>query len=49
MCETIENHTAVFTLNNEGEVVSAFCVWGSFHNGKIWDLINQRWIETDNG
>ncbi len=46
MCEAIEHHTAVITLNEKGEVVSAFCVWGSFHDGKIWDLLNQRWIQT---
>lgn len=46
MCEAIEHHTAVITLNEEGEVMSAFCVWGSFHGpDKIWDLINQRWIQ----
>ena len=45
MCEAIEHHTAVITLNGKGEVVSAFCVWGSFHDGKIWDLVNQRWIQ----
>ena len=43
--EAIEHHTAVITLNMRGEVVSAFCVWGSFHDGKIWDLLNQRWIQ----
>jgi len=46
MCEALERHTAVITLNEEGQVVSAFCVWGSFHGlDRIWDLINQRWIE----
>ena len=45
MCEAIEHHTAVITINDKGEVVSAFCVWGSFHNlDKIWDLVNQRWV-----
>lgn len=44
MCEAIEHHTAVITLDEKLEVVSAFCVWGSFHNGKIWDLVNERWI-----
>jgi len=39
-----EHHTAVITLNMRGEVVSAFCVWANFHGGRIWDLINQRWI-----
>jgi len=43
--EAIEHHTLVITLSEEGEVMSAFCVWGSFHDGKIWDLINQRWIQ----
>ncbi len=42
----IEHHTAVITLNEEGKVMSAFCVWGSFHGlNNIWDLINQRWIQ----
>lgn len=49
MCEAIEHHTAIITLNNEGEAVSAFCVWGGFHDGKTWDLVNQRWIQTGNG
>ena len=40
MCEAIEHHTAVITLNEKGEVVSAFCV-----HGEIWDLINQKWIQ----
>lgn len=45
MCEAIEHHTAVITINEKGEVVSAFCVWGNFHeSGKIWDLVNQRWV-----
>ncbi|MDH5690907.1 MAG: hypothetical protein OEY81_05715 [Candidatus Bathyarchaeota archaeon] len=43
--EAFEHHIAVITLNMRGEVVSAFCVWGSFHDGKIWDLLNQRWIQ----
>jgi len=44
--EAIEHHVAVLTLNPKGEVVSAFCVWGSFHNQeRIWDLTNQRWIQ----
>jgi len=43
--EAIERHIAVITLNMRGEVVSAFCVWGNFHDGKIWDLPNQRWLE----
>lgn len=45
MCEAIEHHTAVITLNEKGEVLSAFCVWGTFHDGRIWDLLNQRWIQ----
>jgi len=45
MCEAIEHHTAIITFNTRGVVVSAFCVWGSFHDGRIWDLVNQRWIE----
>lgn len=44
MLEFIENHRAVITLNESGEVTSAFCVHGSLRDGKIWDLINQRWI-----
>jgi len=44
MLEFIENHRAVITLNESGEVTSAFCVHGSLGDGKIWDLINQRWI-----
>lgn len=43
--EAIEHHIAVITFNIKGEVVSAFCVWGSFHDDKIWDLLNQRWIQ----
>jgi hypothetical protein len=43
--EAFEHHVAVIALNMRGEVVSAFCVWGSFHDGKIWDLVNQRWIQ----
>ena len=46
--EAIEHHIAVITLNMRGEVVSAFCVWGGFHDSKIWDLLNQRWIQQDN-
>ncbi len=45
MCEAIESHKAVITLDEKGEVVSAFCVWGSFHGGRIWDLLNQQWIQ----
>ncbi|MFQ5837064.1 MAG: hypothetical protein ACE5HG_04330 [Candidatus Bathyarchaeia archaeon] len=45
MAEAIEHHTAVITINEKGDVVSAFCVWGSFHGNKIWDLINQKWIQ----
>jgi hypothetical protein len=43
--EAFEHHVAVFTVSMRGEVLSAFCVWGSFHDGKIWDLLNQRWIQ----
>lgn len=47
MCEAIEEHVAVITLNQRGEVTSAFCVWGSFHGqDRIWDLVNQRWIHN---
>ncbi len=45
MWEAMEHHTAAITLSEKGEVVSAFCVWGSFHTGGIWDLLNQRWIQ----
>jgi len=45
MCEAIEHHTAMITLNDNGHVISAFCVWGSFHDGRIWDLLNKRWIQ----
>jgi hypothetical protein len=45
MCEAIEHHTAIITLGENGQVLSAFCVWGSFHDGKIWDMLNQRWIQ----
>ncbi len=44
MLEFIESHHAVITLNENGEVTSAFCVHGSLRDGKTWDLINQRWI-----
>jgi hypothetical protein len=45
IAEAIEHHTAVITIN-EGGVTSAFCVWGNFHdNNRIWDLINQKWIQ----
>jgi hypothetical protein len=43
--EAIEHHIAVITLDMRGEVVSAFCVWSVFHDGKIWDLLNHRWIQ----
>jgi len=42
--EFIEDHRAVITFNESGEVTSAFCVHGSLRDGKIWDLVNQRWI-----
>lgn len=45
MCEAIEHHTAIITVNEKGQVISAFCFLGSFHDGKIWDLLNQRWIQ----
>jgi hypothetical protein len=45
MCEAVEHHIAVITLNAKGQVTTAFCVEGSFHDGKIWDLINQRWAQ----
>jgi len=44
MLEFIERHAAVITLNESGEVTSAFCVHGSLQDGRVWDLINQRWI-----
>jgi len=47
MLEFIERHHAVITLNENGEVTSAFCVHGSLGDGKIWDLINQRWISRN--
>ena len=40
--EAIEHHTAVITIDENREVVSAFCIWGSFHDSKVWDLINQK-------
>jgi len=44
----VEDHTAQITLNESGEVVSAFCVQGSFHGeNKVWDLLAQRWIEPE--
>lgn len=46
MYEVVEEHVAVITLNERGEVVSAFCLWGSLHgSNRIWDLVNQRWIQ----
>lgn len=42
MCEAIEEHTAIITVNSEGQIVSAFCIHGS----KLWDLINQRWVHV---
>jgi hypothetical protein len=47
MAEFIEGHTAVITLNEKGEVVSAFCVHGSLREGHVWDLLNQRWISQN--
>jgi len=45
MAEAIEHHTAFITIDKKGVVTSAFCIWGSFHENRIWDLINQRWIQ----
>jgi hypothetical protein len=39
-----ESHTAVIIIDTKGEVASAFCVDGIFHDDKIWDLFNQIWI-----
>jgi len=47
MLEFIEGHAAVITLSESGEVTSAFCVHGSLQDGRIWDLINQRWISSN--
>jgi len=47
MLEFIEGHTAVITLNESGEVTSAFCVHGSLRAGQVWDLVNQRWISAN--
>jgi len=44
MLEFIERHTALITLDEKGEATSAFCVHGDLQNGRIWDLINQRWV-----
>jgi len=44
MLEFIERHAAVITVNESGEVTTAFCVHGSLQDGRVWDLINQRWI-----
>lgn len=40
ICEVLEKHIAILTINGKGHVVSAFCIHGS----RIWDLINQRWL-----
>lgn len=45
LMEAVENHVAVITVNRRGEIATAFCVWGSFHGGRIWDLVNSRWIQ----
>jgi hypothetical protein len=45
LCEAIEHHTAIITIDDEGQVICAFCVWGSFHDGEIWDLVNKRWVQ----
>lgn len=47
MLEIIESHTAVITLSEKGEVISAFCVHGSLQEGRVWDLLNQRWISQN--
>ena len=47
MAEAIEHHRAVFTINENGQVESAFCVWGSFHGNGVWDLVNQKWIQKE--
>ncbi len=47
MCEAIEHHVAIITLSEKAQVISAFCVWGSFHSERIWDLINRRWIQQE--
>lgn len=38
--EALESHTAIITLNQKSEVISAYCL----HRNKIWDLINQKWV-----
>lgn len=43
--EAVEHHTAIIKLTTDGNVVSALCVWGSFHKDRIWDLLDQKWIE----
>lgn len=52
----LEGHIAVITLNTRGEVISAFCMWGTYHEmdeiggylqHKTWDLVNQRWIPSE--
>jgi len=40
ICEALERHVAILTIDSKGRVVSAFCIHGS----RIWDLINQRWL-----
>jgi len=40
ICEALERHVAILTIDSKGHVVSAFCIHGS----RIWDLINQRWL-----
>jgi len=47
MAEAIEHHTAVITIDEIGKVTSALCIWGSFHDNRVWDLINQKWIERE--
>jgi len=46
MAEAIEHHRAEFTIDEKGQVTSAFCLWGTFHKDKFWDLVNQRWIQN---
>lgn len=46
--EAIESHTALITLNTRGEVTSAFCIEGGYHEkDKIWDLVNRKWIPSE--
>jgi len=47
MAEAIEHHRAVFTIDEKGQVTSAFCLWGTFHDDRVWDLVNQKWIQKE--